>query len=385
MVIHSGGVGYRRVLMLFSSVHWRRSGFAAFACIFGLLAGAQSEPQDRYAGEIAAGNTALAHGQWAVAERAFRNAVASRANSGPVYRGLAISLLRQNRLFEAAAVLERGLQADPALPGGHFLLGLARFGTGDLKAAIISLSEATARNPNDRQALLYLARAHFLLGERSQCLAVLNHLLLSAPDDAEGLLLLAQADPAQAGPVGRRLMRLAPDSYEIWQWQADDFESKGQLAEAVRAYSKAIEKAPALAGVNFGLARVYVRMADYESARDALRRELALNPFSSSASLLLGSLEVLDGRFEEAISDLKRASQSPSTAADAYLNLGRAYLKLGDALAARDALEKAVALQPKLKGAYYQLALAYSRLGKKAEAEENLAEFHRLRAENSNQ
>jgi tetratricopeptide (TPR) repeat protein len=352
--------------------------------LFGIavLARAQTGLTDGVKAQITSGNAALASAQWRDAEKAFRSALELNGSLTAGYRGLGIALLRQNRLVEAATVLETGLKIDPALPGGYFLLGLARFGTGDLRAAISSLSEATARSPNDRQSLLYLARAHFMLDERSQSVEALNRLLSRAPDDKEALLLLSQADPSRAEEVGRRLLEIAADSYEAWQWRADDFEKRGQLAESVRAYQKAIDRSPSLAGTNFGLARVYVKMADYDSAREALRRELALNPFSSSASLLLGSLQVLHGEFVDALPHLQRATQSASTAGEAYINLGRAYLRLRKDSEALDALQRAVALRPDSKAAHYELALAYSRLGKKAEAEKSLAEFDRLRTKN---
>lgn len=352
----------------------------ALLCGITVLARAQSHPADAVDAQITSGNAALASAQWREAENAFRSALELNGNLTAGYRGLAIALLRQNRLVEAATVLETGLKIDSALPGGYFLLGLARFGAGDLRAAIKSLSEATARNPNDRQSLLYLARARFMVDERSKCVEALNRLLSRAPDDREAMLLLSQADPSQAEQVGRRLMHIAADSYEAWQWRADEFERRGQLTEAVRAYQNAIERSPSLAGTNFGLARVYVKMADYDSAREALRRELALNPFSSSASLLLGSLEVLNGEFLDAVAHLERATQSASTAGEAYINLGRAYLKLRKDSEALGALQRAVTLRPQSKAAHYELALAYSRLGKKTEAERSLAEFHRLRA-----
>ena len=350
------------------------------ACFLFLFSIALAQGPDGAPEHIKSGNKALAQGEWITAEHAFRDVLASDPGSAGACRGLAIALIRQNRLADASTVLETGLRTAPTLPGGYFLLGLARFGTGDLKGAIIALRESADRNPNDRQTMLYLARAYFLLGERAQCAGVLEPLLADSRNDVEGLLLLSQAEPERAEAAGKRILQLAPDSYEAWQWQADSFEKQERLEEAVRAYRNAIGKAPAQAGVNFGLSRVYVKLADYEAARQCLRRELVLNPFSGQASLLLGTLELLDGGFDDAIAHLKQAASTPATAADAWLNLGRAYFRRGNAAEACEALRLAVDLRPDSAIAHYQLSLAWRRLGKTAEAEASMAEFQRLRA-----
>ena len=61
----------------------------------------------------------------------------------------------------------------------------------------------------------------------------------------------------------------------------------------------------------------------------------------------------------------------------AHFQLGRLLARGGNYSEARAELEKAVALEPDMPEAYYQLGHAYLRLGEKEKADQALAKFKR--------
>lgn len=91
--------------------------------------------------------------------------------------------------------------------------------------------------------------------------------------------------------------------------------------------------------------RAYDREADGEAARE-LRRALYLSPYLASAHVLLGRVHLRNGRADEAVLALKIAIWSDETA-EAHTVLAEAYLALGDALQAREAVDRALALDPR--------------------------------------
>ena len=70
--------------------------------------------------------------------------------------------------------------------------------------------------------------------------------------------------------------------------------------------------------------------------------------------------------------------QSPNYA-DAHYQMGRILLEQGDAAGAVERLETAVRLDPKQYYSFYQLALAYRKLGRTQDAETALKRFQALK------
>lgn len=324
---------------------------------------------------------ALGHAKWEDAEREFRQAILASPEDAEALRGLGLVLLQMNRLSEAAPVLTRAASVGPNLHDVFYLLGLAQFGSGNAAAAAGSLQNHLKRHPDDRQALLFLARAHAALGRPADAVRALERILESAPNDADALLLAAQLDSTRAPAFGKRLLEAAPNSFQAHIWRATQAERENQAETAVREYRLAIEKAPpSMAGLHFGLARSYMKMADYERTCEELRQELRVNPYSGPSYLLLGAMLVIRGEFEQAVLALQGALKLGYKPADANSQLGRAYVRLRKFEEARGALEEAVRLQPSLKEAHYELSRVYARLGRHEEAAEQVRLFEELKA-----
>jgi predicted Zn-dependent protease len=86
-----------------------------------------------------------------------------------------------------------------------------------------------------------------------------------------------------------------------------------------------------------------------------------------------------EGRISGAEEHFKKALRLDPSYALAHYQFGRLLVQRKDYSEARDELERAVALQPDLDEAYFQLAHADIRLGEKGEAEKALAKFNEYR------
>jgi Tfp pilus assembly protein PilF len=90
--------------------------------------------------------------------------------------------------------------------------------------------------------------------------------------------------------------------------------------------------------------RAYEREADREAEQE-LRRALYLSPYLAEAHLLLGRVHLRSGRSAEAVQAFKVALWSEESVR-ARLALAHAYLSMQNVAAAREELERALALDP---------------------------------------
>ncbi len=151
---------------------------------------------------------------------------------------------------------------------------------------------------------------------------------------------------------------------------------------AVAEYQKVLRKSPNLAGTHFRLGRLLLSKPNpgpdvAEQARKEFEKELQIDPSNAAAEYILGELARQNQKLDEAIKRFERASTlDPQFRRCISWAWGISRLpakKFPEAIAP---LEAAVKLEPANPAAHYNLATAYSRTGKKAEADKEFA-IHR--------
>jgi predicted Zn-dependent protease len=113
--------------------------------------------------------------------------------------------------------------------------------------------------------------------------------------------------------------------------------------------------------------------APTEEAKREFEAELKVNPTSPAAEYMLGDLAWRVMKTDEAILHFSHATELDVSLARPYLGLGMALNAAGRFTNAIDPLKKYVRLNPADPAGYYQLAIAYSRIGNKQEAERQRA------------
>ncbi|NHZ32824.1 serine/threonine-protein kinase [Massilia rubra] len=223
---------------------------------FKALAQARQRFPTERAFEDELGTLHYARGEYADAERAFRRSIVLEPDAVASYAGLNASLLRQQRIEEAFAVLQQGLQVRPSakLYGN---LGNAMFLVGDYVAAAAAFEHAvspTRGAPGDylnwanlADALLWIpgreaearnayARARDLLAPQLQ----------RAPGNATlvyrmGMYCARTGDKGQAMDLMKRALGLAPESADVRFYAGLAYELIGQRRLALQAILKARE------------------------------------------------------------------------------------------------------------------------------------------------
>ncbi len=255
----------------------------------------------------------------------------------------------------------------------HFLLGqqlLARNDNAGFGKAVVALRQAVAQDPDYATAYAVLAMAENFAVEGNpdtNLVALGNRRAMAAAERAVAL------DPALGDGYGSRgYLRGTND----WDWNGaeadllkavslDPGEPRNQLRygylmatlnrlpQSSTAFGKCIENDPLFPPCWYWLGRVKAAQADYEGARQAMNRVLAIDPGYKAASSYLGFLFLLQG--------------DPAAARDAFAKLDKpagiamAEHDLGHAAQSSRALDQLIAAHA--TDSAYQIATVYAWTG----------------------
>jgi tetratricopeptide (TPR) repeat protein len=242
---------------------------------------------------------------------------------------------------EARALLERGLELDPADPLMHTSMSAFLERAGDLPGAI-----ASARRACDVDA------------SAAPCWALLGRLELKARDlpAAEnalrrGLEQTSDADRSDGRGfvwhLPRGLASTSPEAPVEACMHADlalVLQETARGAEAAEHFERAGEIAGNRAYPKVALGRYYLQCGDQRAAEAAFRSAIELDAGNVLALGHLGTMLVTMGRAPEALPLLRSAAERGPDRADIWMNLGVACHFTGDHVAAVDAYTHALDL-----------------------------------------
>jgi Flp pilus assembly protein TadD len=153
-----------------------------------------------------------------------------------------------------------------------------------------------------------------------------------------------------------------------------DLVSVHKSSEAIQILSSVIKTSPDRTDAYMPLARAY-RMAGQQVLAAATARKLIeKNPGDPMLQimLVLSLLEDGQSRQSEALEELAEAERVTPTDPDIYSLRGQIYFSRGEYQGSIGVLLRAIELRPVASVYHYQLALAYRRLGKEDEANQEI-------------
>jgi tetratricopeptide (TPR) repeat protein len=266
-------------------------------------------------------------------------------------------------VVEAPSLAERGI-------------GLAS--KGRCREALPLLKKAEAHltdKPLKYRVVMSTARCAMSLEQTETAVEALFVLNREFPHDPDVLYSTTHFYSELASRAAQELAATAPSSHQAEQLEAEAFESQENWDKAIAAYQKILEQEPKLAGIHYRLGRIFLSKspADAEKAKAEFDEELKIDPGSASAEFLLGEIARQSGQWDEAIGHFSRASKLDEGFQEAYLALGMSLNSAGKFSDAIAPLHTYVKMQPGDPAGHYQLATAYARTGRKADAEREMA------------
>ncbi|MCO5171754.1 MAG: protein kinase [Planctomycetes bacterium] len=297
-----------------------------------------------------------------------------------VRRGRA--LLEAGDPDRAARDFEAALQLAP--DDRDALLGMARAGyrTGRLEAVSATVPLLLARDPDDLEALELRAWARAGTGSFDEALADAERVLLRAPGRPVALAARAivRVERRQHEAAAADLEAALADARLPWlvATLADLHARRGDGAAATPLIEEALRLQPGLAWAWTVRARARVLGGDVAGALQDLDESVRLSPFNPSARQTRIEVNARLGRWREVVADADDALERGAPQPDGFLVArAGARLQLGDARAAVADVTQALELRPTLE-AHMLRARARVALGQHAEAERDLEAALRL-------
>jgi tetratricopeptide (TPR) repeat protein len=240
-----------------------------------------------------------------------------------------------SRRLRAAGAAVAGLgyknleQPDRAIP--HLKLAI-ELGTADgaaiLETAYLALAEIYQDKEDSAAAREALDRGRQVLPNSTRLMLALGRNLAEA------------ADPA-AAPLLRELIEKSGDA-DAYKWLAQAYTAWGEFGRAVDALDQLARRRPDYPMVDVMLAQAILKQdqPDFNRALDHLARAEKTVPSDPDVYYLRGKIHLTLGRYQEAVEALRCAIALAPTTDASYYQLGIAYQKLGQSALAREQFDR---------------------------------------------
>jgi Tfp pilus assembly protein PilF len=236
------------------------------------------------------------------------------------------------------------------------------------------------------KALLRLANLQSRQGDAAGAARSLERALELAPNAEPVLSAYAQLSLAGKAPVAaivalEPLTRMCPTVGQYHYLLGVAFMQAGDMPSAVESLERArgIEPDRPLTLIALGLALNGRKL--FAEAKPHLLRSLELEPHNVEALAALAESEEGLGELGPAELHARRALARQDGNATANLVMGMLFMKRDNPAEAKDALARALAQDPELPKAHYQLSLALARLGDAAGSQRHLELYRKASKE----
>lgn len=317
--------------------------------------------------------------------RSLMPVLAARAVKNPALRvEFAEVLLDFGLSDDALTILEIAQKQQPPTAELYFALGRAREVKGELTSAEKDFRRAVALDPNSVAAMQALARSLALQGHWDKAAELLSRARRADPDSPDILRKFAAASlhagkTADAVDASQQLLKLRPKESEalyllgVAQLQNGDAEqARGTLQRYVN-----LRNNDPLALLALGMADANLR--DFAAAQPEFEQSLKLDPNQADAYYQLALVFREQGDNPAAISQLEKAVAVDHGRAQLHALLGTLYLLNRDYAHAQEHLTRAEQLAPNSPDTHYQLGLLFARLNQPDRAQQEMAQFRKLK------
>lgn len=325
-------------------------------------------------------------------ERQLKEAARRAPDSFAAQHTLGEFYIRQHNLAAAIPYLARAQQLDPAHYANGYDLALAYVLTNDLNKARAQIAQLlTAHNTADLHNLR--GEVEERAGDTTAAAAAYHQAAQLEPSEKNllslGNVLTKSNNHAEAIKFFRYGLQKFPRSAALTIGLGLAEYAQGQFDQAVRTLCAAVEIDPTdhrpflflgeMYGVSIALAaEVTARMRQFV----ALHPRSALAHYYYAVNLRQGHRDARAGDEAEQIEGLlKRAIALDPKLAQAHFELGTLYADRQQYPTAIRSLRRAIWLNPELEKAHYRLAQLYQRTRQPQLAAQALAAFQRLKAQ----
>jgi tetratricopeptide (TPR) repeat protein len=266
------------------------------------------------------------------------------------YYEQSLSLYKEGNFFESLMKARKAVESAPDEADYQHLLGMIYFALGQNTDAGKNLHEAIELDPDKPQyyydlSLVYLKQHRLDLAKE-----YLEKTIEFMPDFAMAYLLLGRV-----------------------------IHNQNLTETALTYFEKARELDPELRSLHFHIGFAYKAMGQNDKAIVEMEKEAQLHPDYLPARIEAGELQLKASNPEAAVGHLRYAAAHDAENPTIQFQLGKALFELKEYDPALEALQEASRLDPMMSEPYYLMAQVYMKLGKRKEAQEQLALFKKVK------
>ena len=263
------------------------------------------------------------------------NAAVSGYAAGSGLKSLSDYYARAGDTDRAVDYLARTIEADPDNEELITDLGNLLYRRGRADEAVSVLLSVTATSPNNADAWFQLGLSQREIGDLVHADSSFRRTLEIEPDHLEAIVNLHRTlrdlgNIPGADSVLTYGEGLYPDEYLIHMGRGVMEELQGRLELAAVAFESALRTNPGDKVVLFNLGRIYLNLARFEEAEDALEQLLAASELDAEAWINLGVARENLGKGTEAMKAHRRALEINPQRPEPYFHLSRMLLAGGN-------------------------------------------------------
>ena len=325
------------------------------------------------------GEVQVVQRDYAVAETAFRAALARNPEFAAAARDLAKLYLATGRADDAKKVYGDLLSKKP---DGSALLGLAEIAITEKKwsEAIDYINRARTAAPNDPTIGVKLVNVYELRQDWNNAKTVAGELVAQFPRDAnaqvaQATAFLGSGDTKNAISSYRRAYEIAPNSIPILSRYVSLLTSAKELREARTVVQEAVARDPRNAPLKGDLIRLEAEVDGLDAALAKARGFTKDDPENSVYDLVSAELYEKAGRPQDAVALLETAVAARPSADSLTTALSRLYTSVGDLTKAESVLTRRLAADPKSLTVRAALARLYQTIGRIDDAKKSYEEL----------
>lgn len=349
---------------------------------------AQTTRQQQEAQLAAAGQRAMAQGDYATAQRNLEQLEKMAPDVAEVHAMLAAIDFQQHEFAKTIHEVQVAQRLKPGLPRLGSLLGVALSEQGEYKEAIPHLEKALRNSKNrsvKRMCGLELMRDYSNLDRDADAVRVAVTMNQLFPNDPEVLYHTGRVYGNRAYEVMEKLHKVAPNSVWMLQAQGEANQSREDWPAAIVAYKHVLVLDPHRPDIHYQLGRIYLAKyrasqsdTDKLAAIEQFQNELKVNPSNADAVYELANIQEQSGNLHVAAEQFAALLKQVPDFEEALVGLGGIDLSLKQPAKAVPLLERATRIRPDDVVAWWRLSQAYRAVGNRKGQLRAIAKFKEL-------
>ncbi|MFC1490306.1 tetratricopeptide repeat protein [Candidatus Latescibacterota bacterium] len=285
------------------------------------------------------------------AENSFRTSIEMNPNFSKSHSNLGSLLLLQGRVDEAEEEFQTAMKIEPNDAVSEFNLGTIDLGKNNLENAREHFNTSIRIDPTYGSAYEGIGSLLYMEGKYEESKEAFLKAVSHNPELANshfqlGVLYQNSEDFDRAERSFREVLKFKDDS-ETYSRLGRIYQMRRQYDKAESAYTAALRINPDNFAAMNDIGIIYMYKQDFYNAEKAFRQVYIANPENPNVCYLLGkALSMNSQTASEAVQLLSKAiSLSPSNM-QAYLDLGKLFLSMGNKKSAIEVFEQALKVNP---------------------------------------